>query len=154
VAYRQTPAHSMGIRLNKETATNPDVTIKQQLLEEYEQYINQIDEELLKTNSLLKGSESPPLSKSLIVEYLLQKHKTKGGDVMHSVNYVMKSSPQVSILRRTCSDFWGKRDKTPGPAAYDNSKFSSVRKSAPKFSIAQARLKLNASVSCGPFSAF
>jgi hypothetical protein len=144
----------MGLKLSKEPAVSVDASIKQQLLEEYETYASMIDEELLKTNSLLKPSENSPLNKSIIVEYLLQKHKTKGGDVMQSANYVMKSSPQVSIIQRTGSDLWGRRDKTPGPAAYDNSKFINVRKSAPKFSIAHAKLKLNSTLPIGPFSAF
>jgi hypothetical protein len=153
MVYHQAPAHSMGLRLAKDVnaAENAENAIKTQLLEEYEQYVNLINEELIKTNSLLKPSEIA--SKSLVVEYLFNKHKTKGGDVMQSANYVMKSAPHVSILTRHKSDIWGKRDKTPGPAAY-NPKSNNVKRSAPKFTMAQAQLKQNSTFSIGPFSAF
>lgn len=148
--------------MNKDTKTDSTTTERQQkLLEEYEEYAKLIDEELIKTNSLQPQNQhsltKSAKNKKLIIEYLMQRNKssTESGDVMNGVNHVMKSSPQISLqFRRSGTEIWTKKDKTPGPGAYDYRKFKSVYKSAPKYSLPQAKLKHNSSYSIGPFSAF
>ena len=155
-SYPQAPSHTMGARIGKDISVNSENFVKKKLVEEYEQYIRLIDQELMKTNSLKTntGDQTALNNKRLIIEYLIQRHKGRGGDVSASANYVMKSAPQITIkLRRHGTELGVKPEKTPGPK-YNYTKFENVRKSAPKFSLPQAKLKHNSNFSIGPFSAF
>lgn len=131
LVYHQSPFHYIGMKLPSQSNTIIVNTTHRTLLTD-DLLNNELTQTEIKSNKVISNDL----------------------DVMQAVNFIATSPPKISFsFRGKGTELWPQVEKTPGPGAYDHSKFKSVSKSRPNYTLPQARLQLNSSYPIGPYAA-